>query len=53
MNQLDAKKNFDQSFSRFADYASISDIGAIQDRLIEEIFDQLTQDIFDKTLGDW
>lgn len=53
VNQIDEKKNFDQSFTRFADYASSSDIGSIQDRLIEEIFDQITQDIFDKTLGDW
>lgn len=53
INKLDDKKNFDQAFTRFADYASTSDIGSIQDRLIEEIFDQITQDIFDKTLGDW
>ena len=53
VNQIDEKKNFDQSFTRFADYSSSSDIGSIQDRLIEEIFDQITQDIFDKTLGDW
>ena len=53
VNQIDEKKNFDQSFTRFADYASSNDIGSIQDRLIEEIFDQITQDIFDKTLGDW
>ena len=53
INQLNSKKNFDQSFSRFADYSSSSDINSVQDRLIEEIFDQLTQDIFDKTLGDW
>ncbi len=53
VNQINDKKNFDQSFTRFADYASTSDISSIQDRLIEEIFDQITQDIFDKTLGDW
>lgn len=53
VNQIQPEKNFDQSFSRFADYESAQDIGAVQDGLIEEIFDQLTQDIFDKTLGDW
>ena len=53
VNQTDAKKNFDQSFTRFADYSSSTDIGSIQESLIETIFDQLTQDIFDKTLGDW
>ena len=53
INKHDDKKNFDQTFSRFADYSSSSDIGQVQNELIEEIFDQLTQDIYDKTLGDW
>ncbi|MEN8927911.1 MAG: LptE family protein [Flavobacteriales bacterium] len=53
VNQIEVKDNFEKTFTRFADYASTSDINAAQDELIEEIFDQLTQDIFDKTLGDW
>ena len=53
INQVQPEKNFDQTFTRFADYNSSLDIGAIQESLIEEIFDQLTQDIYDKTLGDW
>ncbi len=52
-NQIEPKDNFEQTFSRFADYNSTSDISAVQDDLIEEIFEQLTQDIYDKTLGDW
>ena len=53
INKHDDKKNFDKTFSRFADYSSSADIGQVQNQLIEEIFDQLTQDIYDKTLGDW
>ncbi|MGB1041529.1 MAG: LptE family protein [Flavobacteriales bacterium] len=53
INKHDDKKNFDKTFSRFADYPSSSDVGQLQDELITEIFDQLTQDIYDKTLGDW
>lgn len=53
VNQIDITKNFDQNFTRFADYLSTQDIASVQDALIEEIFDQLTQDIYDKTLGDW
>ncbi|MDC1370291.1 LPS assembly lipoprotein LptE [Flavobacteriales bacterium] len=53
VNQTDITKNFDQNFTRFADYLSTQDIASVQDALIEEIFDQLTQDIYDKTLGDW
>jgi hypothetical protein len=53
VNQIETKDNFEKTFSRFADYSSTQDISSVQDNLIEEIFDQLTQDIYDKTLGDW
>lgn len=53
VNQIDPTKNFDQNFTRFADFLSTQDISAVQNALIQEIFDQLTQDIYDKTLGDW
>ncbi|MDA9261942.1 LPS assembly lipoprotein LptE [Flavobacteriales bacterium] len=53
VNQIETKDNFEKTFSRFADYSSTTDISSVQDGLIEEIFDQLTQDIYDKTLGDW
>ena len=53
VNQIEVKDNFEKTFSRFADYNSTQDISSVQDGLIEDIFDQLTQDIYDKTLGDW
>lgn len=53
VNQIEPNDNFEKTFSRFADYNSTSDISSVQDELIEEIFDQLTQDIYDKTMGGW
>ncbi len=52
-NTLDEKKNFEQSFSRFADFPSSSDISSVEEGLITEIHKQLVQDVFDRSLGSW
>jgi hypothetical protein len=44
---------FNRKFSRFADYDSNSDFTSIEEDLLSEINDQLTQDIFNASLGDW
>lgn len=51
--KFDEKKNFEQSFSRFADYASDQNLTTVEGSLIEEINSQLTQDIFNKALNNW
>ena len=50
---FDEKKNFEQPFSRFSDYANTKSLAAVQDELIKLITDDLVQDIFNKTLNDW
>jgi hypothetical protein len=50
---FDEKKNFEQSFSRFADYPSNKNLTSVESQLIQEINDQLTQDIFNKALNNW
>ena len=50
---FDDKKNFEQSFSRYADYPSTKTLTAVESELITEIDDQLTQDIFNRALNDW
>lgn len=52
-NTLDEEQNFESSFSRFADFESSSDFASVEQSLIEDINDQLIQDIFDKSLGNW
>ena len=53
VNQKEEGKNFDQSFSRFADFSSSTSLATVENDLITEIFEQITQDIYNKTLGDW
>lgn len=50
---FDEKKNYEQSFSRFADYPSTQALADVQAQLITQINDQLVQDIFNKTFNDW
>ena len=50
---FDEKKNFEQTFSRFADYKSSESLSAVEGDLIKEINDQLVQDIFNRALNDW
>ncbi len=52
-NKKHDTKNFESSFTRFADYESTSDISSIEENLIKQINDQLVQDIFDKSLSNW
>jgi len=52
-NTKDSKQDFESSFSRFADYESSLNIASIEDELIKDINDQLTQDIFNKSVSNW
>jgi hypothetical protein len=53
INTIEREKNFERTFTRFADYDSNTDFNAVEAELIEEINDQLIQDIFDASLGAW
>jgi hypothetical protein len=52
-NTFEREKNFEATFTRFADYDSSQDLSAVERGLIEEINEQITQDIFDRSLGAW
>lgn len=52
-NTLDADKDFETSFSRFADFPSSSNLTSVETELIREINQQLSQDIFNKALINW
>jgi len=45
--------SFERTFTRFADYSSELDLISIEDALVEDIGGQLSQDIFNATLGNW
>ncbi len=53
VNTIEKDKSFEKTFSRFADYDSGQDFTQVQAQLVEDINSQLTQDIFDSSLGAW
>lgn len=52
-NKFDATKNFEQSFTRFADYPTSSSLSAQEGDLLISINKQLTEDIFNKAFNNW
>jgi hypothetical protein len=52
-DEIDERYNFESNFSRFADFPSTQDLSAVEDALIKEISDQLTQDIINKSIFAW
>lgn len=53
INAIEPELNFERSFSKFADYDSNFDLLAVEDELMAEISEQLTQEIFNASLGNW
>jgi hypothetical protein len=52
-NKLDETKDFEQTFTRFADFPSSQNLSSVEADLIKEINLQLSQDIFNKALINW
>lgn len=52
-NRLNEKANFNQSFSRFADFPATSSLQSIETSLINDIGTQLADDIFNKAFVNW
>lgn len=52
-NDLNPEENWEQSFSNFADYPGSANLSAIEQELIREINDKITQDIFNKAFANW
>lgn len=52
-NTKDPEKDFDSSFSRFADFPSSQNLVTVESELISQINQQLAQDIFNKAVINW
>lgn len=52
-NRTKEDADFDQSFSFFFDYPADTQLAAIKSTAHEEIFERITQDIFNASLADW
>jgi hypothetical protein len=53
VNSKDTSQDFETSFTRYSDYESSQNLASIEDELIKDINDQLTQDIFNKAVSNW
>jgi Lipopolysaccharide-assembly len=52
-NNKDETKNFEQNFSFYQDYPQGQTLSQNESRLVPKILDQIVQDIFNKSAGDW
>lgn len=52
-NKFDETKNFETTFTRFADYSASQVISSVEAELLTEINRQLTEDIFNKAFNNW
>ena len=50
---FDDEKNFEQMFSRYADYASTASFSSVEGSLVTTINEALTDDIFNKAFVNW
>jgi hypothetical protein len=52
-NALQPDQNFENVFTRYADYESSQDLSAVEDDLLEKILEQITEDAFNKAFVNW
>jgi len=52
-NIKDTEQNVERSFSAFEDFDSMSSLSDVEDGLVPEIINKLTEDIFNATLANW
>lgn len=53
INKFDESQNFEQTFSRFADYLSSQNFTSIESTLITTVNEALTEEIFNKAFVNW
>jgi len=49
----DPEKSFEQTFSRYEDYSSLSDLSEVESQLSERIVEMLVEDIFNAAFVNW
>lgn len=53
INNQDKSETWQQSFKRFADFDATVDLASVEDQLIQEIYDQIIEDVFNKAFSGW
>ncbi len=52
-NKFEPAKSFEQTFTRFADLPSSQNISSNEPTLVQEIYRQITEDIFNRAFNNW
>lgn len=52
-NLKNEKQNYEETFTRFSEYSSSQNISAVEENLIADIYNQLVDDIFNKSMINW
>ena len=53
VNTVDPDADFEQSFSRYRDYAASQDFSSVESGLVSEIVSELCEDVFNKSVVNW
>lgn len=53
INPYEPTKSFEQTFTRYMDYDGTKNIAEVENSLLNEIFRQLTEDIFNRAFNNW
>jgi hypothetical protein len=52
-NKLEPDKSFERTFERFADFPSEQELSAVEVELLNQISQELTENIFNESVGNW
>jgi Lipopolysaccharide-assembly len=52
-NTLEPELNFEKSFTKFADFPAGQSLFSVEEELWQQINDQLTQEIYNSSVGNW
>lgn len=52
-NKFEADKNFERAFTRYADFSSTQSIDSREAELVQEIYRQITEDVFNAAFNNW
>ncbi|GAB4204847.1 MAG: hypothetical protein Fur0023_13040 [Bacteroidia bacterium] len=53
VNPYDPSKSYEQTFTRYTDYDGNKNIAEVESALLNEIFRQITEDIFNRSFNNW
>jgi len=53
INNKNADQSFEQNFTQFSDFEAGQDLNAVQDALLEDINEKLSQDIINQLTSNW